>query len=203
MGTIRSFWPWTRPLSSTAMPNSCARSASSGATRRPGRARSCARPGSCGISRSRTSMTYAKVLRYWLLTYAAVAAAGVRPRSWSATRVSARGCTHWRCWLRPRIRRRSAPLCGGFDAGPRHPGHRRPANGLGRLRSRQYNHRWIDKLLLSDRRYLDRSGQIVQAMLVALRAMDQPLLVYATSPSINVDTQELAAVVRRRLRGTT
>ena len=149
-------------------------------------------------------MTYAKVMRYWLLTYAAVN----RSRGQAKVVVCDQGLCqglYSLALLAP------APDQAAFGAALRRISMpdliilvtADQQTVLGRLRSRQYNHRWIDKLLLSDRRYLDRSGQIVQAMVVALRAMDQPLLVYATSPSINVDTQELAAVVRRRLRGTT
>ena len=71
-----------------------------------------------------------------------------------------------------------------------------------RLSGRRYNHRWIDKLLLNDRRRLEESEEIVQAIAAALRATDCSLIVYASTASVAADTQELAAAVRSHLEAT-
>ena len=71
-----------------------------------------------------------------------------------------------------------------------------------RLRERRYAHRWVDKLLLSDRGCWERAARIVEHIIAALRAADRPLTAYASSRtrSVAADTRELAAVVRRHLQ---
>ena len=186
------------------MSSSCARSARSPATGPRGRANSDARPASCGISPQPDVKTYLTVLRYWLLTCATIA----RSRDHADVVVCDQGVyqgLYALALLTPALdqaafvaalRRIAAPdlvVLVTADQG----------TVESRLRGRQYGHRSIDRLLLGDRRYLDRSGQIVQALTVASRATDHTLVVYATSPSATADTQELAAIVRRHLPSTT
>jgi thymidylate kinase len=149
-------------------------------------------------------ITYSKVMRYWLLTHAVIH----RSRGQADIVVCDQGYYQG---LYSLARLSPAPDQASFCAALQ----RIPTPELAvlvtadqqtvraRLRGRQHDHRSIDQLLLRDRRYLDRSGQIVHAIQVALRATDHSLIVYATSPSAIADTQELAASIRRHLHNST
>jgi thymidylate kinase len=77
-----------------------------------------------------------------------------------------------------------------------------------RLEERRYNHRWIDKLLRDNPESAERSVELIEHIATALRIAGRLTITYSSAPtaSVSADTQKLAAIVRNHLEravGTT
>jgi thymidylate kinase len=148
--------------------------------------------------------TFAKVIRYWLRTHAViererrrgeiiVCDQGYYQGLYSLARLSAASDQEALSAALRLIPRPKLAILVTADS----------ENVLARLRSRRYAHRSVDKLLLDDRRCLDKSVRLVAEIAAALGAADRPLIVYEALASVTADTRDLATVVREQLQRAT